>query len=263
MEEDLANLNIIDEEEEAFIEEVLVVEMSYQLCLVGRCLTDSVVHFPSMRNTMADLWHPIGGICDEDHLEVPLQFTEFWIQVHDLPAGVMTATMAKQFGDFVGQFLEYDSSIPTMGFHKFMCIRVKLDVSLPLKRKKKVRIGPEKILYARFLGGATSEHCDESVVKGGGWLWVWGGVFINHQSIVKESGHNLSFNGDANWRNLRSLAQDGIFNSSGPMDLIVVEENDSLTVMEGKKRQRLVGTSAIVTSNDEGDLNVLTASSAG
>lgn len=63
MEEEIANLRLIDEEEEAFQEEATVVERSYQLCLVGRCLTDSVVHFPSLRNTMADLWHPIGGIC--------------------------------------------------------------------------------------------------------------------------------------------------------------------------------------------------------
>lgn len=27
---------------------------------------DSVVHFPSLRNTMVDLWHPIGGICITD-----------------------------------------------------------------------------------------------------------------------------------------------------------------------------------------------------
>lgn len=38
-------------------------EQSYQFCLVGRCLTDSVVNFPSLRNTMVNLWHPIGGIC--------------------------------------------------------------------------------------------------------------------------------------------------------------------------------------------------------
>ncbi|PPS10808.1 hypothetical protein GOBAR_AA09834 [Gossypium barbadense] len=173
MEEDLAKLNIIDEEEEAFIEEASVVERSYQLCLVGRYLTDSVVHLPSMRNTMEDLWHPIGRICisdlrnkrflfqffhevemqrvlsgtpwffnnhllilhliqdGEDPLEVPLQFTEFWIQVHDLPPGMMTTTMAKY--------------------------------------------------------GATSEHCDELVVKGGGWLLAWGGVFALQG---RAAGHN-------------------------------------------------------------------------
>ncbi|MBA0579180.1 hypothetical protein Gorai_021443, partial [Gossypium raimondii] len=29
---------------------------------MGRVLTGSVVHFPSMRNTLADLRHPLGGV---------------------------------------------------------------------------------------------------------------------------------------------------------------------------------------------------------
>ncbi|MBA0674946.1 hypothetical protein Goari_016515 [Gossypium aridum] len=63
MEDALANLRLLDEEEEAIQEDEGAVNGAYQFCLVGRCLTDSVVHFPSLRNTMADLWHPIGGIC--------------------------------------------------------------------------------------------------------------------------------------------------------------------------------------------------------
>ncbi|MFQ6671650.1 hypothetical protein Gotur_036118, partial [Gossypium turneri] len=62
MEEELANLNVIDEEELHFQEETLVVKDDYKWCLVGRCLTDSVVNFLYLQNTMADLWHPIRGI---------------------------------------------------------------------------------------------------------------------------------------------------------------------------------------------------------
>lgn len=63
MEDDLANLRLRDEKEEAFQEEATVGDQDYRICLVAHCLTDSVVHFPSLRNTMADLWHLIGGIC--------------------------------------------------------------------------------------------------------------------------------------------------------------------------------------------------------
>ncbi|KAK5792721.1 hypothetical protein PVK06_033839 [Gossypium arboreum] len=66
MEEGIANLKLMDEEEEEFNEETVMVERNYQYCLVGHCLTNSVVHFPSLRNTIADLWHPIGGICISD-----------------------------------------------------------------------------------------------------------------------------------------------------------------------------------------------------
>lgn len=53
----IGDLNIADEEEEPVQaqEDEDVVEEDYSLCLVGRVLTDSVVHFPSMRNVLAEL----------------------------------------------------------------------------------------------------------------------------------------------------------------------------------------------------------------
>lgn len=201
MEEELTNLSLLDEEEEAFHEEGVVVEKSFQFCLVGRCLTDSVVHFSSLRNTMADLWHPIGGICITDlgdkkylfqffhevnihrvlagtrwffnnHLLIlqrlpmgenpatlALNFTEFWIQVHELPSGIMTKTMAKQFGNFCGKFLQYDTSILSLGLKQYMHIRVFLDVSAPLKRKKKLQIGKTMTVYAKFKYEKLSLFC--------------------------------------------------------------------------------------------------------
>ncbi|MBA0628117.1 hypothetical protein Godav_022888 [Gossypium davidsonii] len=143
MEEELANLNLIDEEEDAFHEEATVVDQNYQFSLVGRCLTDSVVHFPSLCNTMVDLWHPNGGIC------------------------LMTETMAKQVGDILGQFLEYDTSILTMEIKKFMRIQIRLDVIILLKRKKKIQIGKGQTVYTSFhreLNGAGSDNVPMDLV---------------------------------------------------------------------------------------------------
>lgn len=192
MENDLANLALTDEEEEAFEEDAAVVDQNLNLCLVGRCLTDSIVHFPSLRNTMADLWHPLRGICISDlgdrrflfqffhevdiqrvlagtpwffnnHLIlfhrmkpgenpslVPLFLIEFWVQVHDLPIGLVSKIMAKQFGDFLGKFLEYDLSSRLGSSPSVMHIRVQLNVNNILKRRKKVVIGPDRTFYARF-----------------------------------------------------------------------------------------------------------------
>ncbi|KAK5824612.1 hypothetical protein PVK06_019393 [Gossypium arboreum] len=200
MEEELANLRLLDEEE-AFQEEAAVVGRSYQFCLVGRCLTYSVVHFPYLRNTMADLWHPIGGICISDlgkkrylfqffhdvdvqrvlsntpwffnnHLiilqkvqkggdrsAILLNFIEFWVQIHDLPPGLITKTIAMQFREFLGKFLEYDTSILTLGLEKFMRTRVRLDVSNPLKQKKKIQIGKATAVYACFQYEKLSLFC--------------------------------------------------------------------------------------------------------
>ncbi|MBA0757992.1 hypothetical protein Gotri_021033 [Gossypium trilobum] len=201
MEDALANLRLLDDEEEAIQEDKGAVNGAYQFCLVGRCLTDSVVHFPSLCNTMADLWHPIGGICitelgekrylfqffnevgiervvvgkswffnnhllilqkipgGENPAALELNFTEFWIQVHELPPGLKTESMAKQFGDFCGKFIEYDTSRPSLGIQNFLRIRVCLDVTAPLKRKKKVLIGKSMIVYARFKYEKLSLFC--------------------------------------------------------------------------------------------------------
>ncbi|MFQ6648011.1 hypothetical protein Gotur_021626 [Gossypium turneri] len=68
MEEDLANLNISEEEEAPLWGQgnVDVIEEGYRLCLVGKVLTDSVVHFLSTRNTLADLWHILEGVAISD-----------------------------------------------------------------------------------------------------------------------------------------------------------------------------------------------------
>lgn len=100
---------------------------TYESCLVGYFLTTSIFHFPTMRNMMVNLFHPIQGVQisylgdwrylfkffheidiervingvpwtfnnhlliihrleeNEDLICVPLVYTSFWIQVHDLP----------------------------------------------------------------------------------------------------------------------------------------------------------------------------------
>ncbi|MBA0751603.1 hypothetical protein Gogos_000517 [Gossypium gossypioides] len=61
---DLANLNIMDEEKDPLVVvgDDIVVEPEYGLCLVERVLTNSIVNFPSLKNTMADLWHLLRGV---------------------------------------------------------------------------------------------------------------------------------------------------------------------------------------------------------
>ncbi|KAG8484978.1 hypothetical protein CXB51_021839 [Gossypium anomalum] len=152
---DLAKLHLIDEEEEAFHEDVRATDQIYSLCLVGHCLTNSVVHFPSLRNTLADLWIQT----DENPLIVPLNMTDFWVQIHDLHPGLMTISMAEQFKNFFDQFLDYDTSFSSIGFQSVMRIRVRLEVSKPLKQKKKILIVKDRVIYARFQYEKLSLFC--------------------------------------------------------------------------------------------------------
>ncbi|MBA0590846.1 hypothetical protein Gorai_019536 [Gossypium raimondii] len=55
MEDEIANLCLADEEEDAFQENPKTTALDLQFCLVEAYLMNSVVHFPSLQNTMANL----------------------------------------------------------------------------------------------------------------------------------------------------------------------------------------------------------------
>lgn len=64
MEDPLASLSLEEAEEDPIqlSSEAVNKEKSYKYCLMGTFLTSSVVHFPAMRSTLANVWHPVGGI---------------------------------------------------------------------------------------------------------------------------------------------------------------------------------------------------------
>ncbi|KAK5772713.1 hypothetical protein PVK06_049007 [Gossypium arboreum] len=148
---------------------------AFSFCLVGCFLTASVVHFPAMRNTMANLWHPLEGVQisdlgdkrylfnffnevdihrvitgspwtfnnhllifhrikeNDDPLSILLVFSDWWVQIYDLPQGFIRESMAVIFGNFIGKFLEYDLKNLSNGYKNYMHIRVQIDVRKPLK----------------------------------------------------------------------------------------------------------------------------------
>lgn len=94
------------------------------------------------------LFHLVGK--GEKHLQVPINNTQFWVQVHNLPGGFMLEGMARQLGNLIGQFVEYDKRTITKGYRNFMRVRMQLDVRRLLKRKKRIAIGPNETVYAMF-----------------------------------------------------------------------------------------------------------------
>lgn len=48
-------------------------------------------------------------------------------KIHNLPIGFTTEGMARQFGDFIGNFLEYDASLLMRRVSQYMRIRVIID----------------------------------------------------------------------------------------------------------------------------------------
>lgn len=79
---------------------------------------------------------------------VELNRVDFWIQVHDVPCGLMTKGVAEQIGNSLGVFVENDPNNFGGNWRSYMRIRVGLDTNQPLRRRLKLR------------------------KKGGNWAWV-------------------------------------------------------------------------------------------
>ncbi|MBA0722513.1 hypothetical protein Golax_003186, partial [Gossypium laxum] len=117
-------------------EEVVAGEPFLELCLVGCFLTTTTINFQSMRTVMTNMvvkvapWtfnnhllvfhHLKQG---EDLLEVDLLFTEFWIQIHNFPPRMFMVIIAKQFGDFIGTFVDYNVKAIAAGLRNYMQIK--------------------------------------------------------------------------------------------------------------------------------------------
>ncbi|KAG8474048.1 hypothetical protein CXB51_033545 [Gossypium anomalum] len=80
MENNLVNLTIEDGEDEVWQinlgEELILTYCKY--CLVRSFLVASIVHFDSMRNTMANVWHSIGGVIITDLGEKDFVFRYYY-----------------------------------------------------------------------------------------------------------------------------------------------------------------------------------------
>lgn len=85
----------------------------------------------------------------EQPLKVPLWYINFWIKIHDLPAGFMSEMVGKQLGNFFGKFMEYG---PKNNSSIYMRIRNRLDVRRPLKKKKKItkKDGSDFIVLCKY-----------------------------------------------------------------------------------------------------------------
>ncbi|KAH1056838.1 hypothetical protein J1N35_034903 [Gossypium stocksii] len=212
MEQGIAKLNLMDEEEEEFNEENSMAEWNYQYCLVGR---------------------------------------------------------------------------------NFIRVRVRLDVTMPLKRKKKIRIGNATMIYARFQYKKLGLFCfvcgkmrhNESFcplrLRIEPSKFVFGSIDLERnkfqhklrgeidietnsmsdlgrkdlipKSRILNAGQQLPISGNDRWNNLGAGELVGQAVDIGPMDLMLDEENSLLVVSDGKKRQRVMegsnGSSVIVSAS--------------
>jgi hypothetical protein len=91
--------------------------------------------------------------------QVNLRFVPFWVQVHDIPTGLMSEKVGKEIANFIGEFLEYDAKNNSNYLRSYMKIRVLMDVTKPLKRQKKIKKPGGECSYIRFKYERLGNFC--------------------------------------------------------------------------------------------------------
>lgn len=90
---------------------------------------------------------------------VPLFHAIFWVQIHDVPIGYMTRKVGEIFGNFIGEFVEYDPKNSSVFWKAFIRIRVKVDVRKPLKRGNKITLANGVATQVRFKYECLTVFC--------------------------------------------------------------------------------------------------------
>jgi 14-3-3 protein epsilon len=70
---------------------------------------------------------------------IPLQHVDFWVQVHNLPTGLMAERVGKTLANYIGSFVEYDKNNNGSFWREYMRIRVRVDIRQPLKKDTRVK----------------------------------------------------------------------------------------------------------------------------
>ncbi|KAG8496850.1 hypothetical protein CXB51_008116 [Gossypium anomalum] len=195
---------------------------------------------------------------NEDPMSILLVYSDWWVHIHDLPPGFFRDSMAVQFKNFIGKYMEYNVKQLSNGYKNYLCIRVQIDVRKPPKRRKKIMISDSNFTYKKFKYEKLTLFCFLCGCLGHGdnfclmRLQHEGSNFtdaLNGLQQKQESRHNggkdlvpnksqqlgTSLNGDE----LRKvLAGVGPANRLDLTSMECKSEDDPIVNEKGKKRQR-------------------------
>lgn len=83
------------------------------------------------------LYHILGE--NENPHTVPLNNMDIWMQVYDVPKGLISEKLLQNIGNFVGKFVISDANNINGVWKMFLRIRVTLNVEKPIKRRMKLK----------------------------------------------------------------------------------------------------------------------------
>jgi 14-3-3 protein epsilon len=71
--------------------------------------------------------------------QMSLNHVDFWVQIHELPTGLMKEKVGRTLSNYIGSYLEYDKNNNSSFWRQYMRVRVKMDVRQPLKKDVRVK----------------------------------------------------------------------------------------------------------------------------
>ncbi|MBA0660926.1 hypothetical protein Goklo_012864, partial [Gossypium klotzschianum] len=130
------NLPLLDKENEKLLiikESTIEEEINYNLCLVGTFLEEQMVTPKAMEKTLLKevgrgpwsfdncllLVHQLKQ--GENLFHVNVHYDDFWVQVRQLSLGFDIVSLAKNLGNLMEQFLEYDGAKKRNQWDKYIC----------------------------------------------------------------------------------------------------------------------------------------------
>lgn len=88
------------------------------------------------------------------------RLTKFWVQIHGLPPNGMFPEVGELVGDIMGKCVKVDKDEDGKCVGKFMRVRVSSDITKPLRRVAKVRLGDHgPILWADLRYEKLPDFC--------------------------------------------------------------------------------------------------------
>ena len=82
--------------------------------------------------------------------DLPFNLVDFWVQIHNLPVLSMKRRVAIALGGYIGEVLPTSLQEEEVGTGKYMRVRVRVDITKPLCRGKKIGLGNDTEGWVSF-----------------------------------------------------------------------------------------------------------------
>ncbi|KAM7510937.1 hypothetical protein LguiB_009812 [Lonicera macranthoides] len=123
--------------------------------------------------------------------DVQLFSMDIWVQIHDIPCGLMSEKFGMDVGNFIGKFVESDTYNFTGSWKSYMRIRSTLDVRRPLKRRMKVKMDGDEWSWINFKYERLPVFCFYCGLLGHSDMFCEKFLEITDPNIVKPYGSFL------------------------------------------------------------------------